>query len=254
MMQSAPHFLQAEGICHSFADERLPVLENVALSLPAGAFVALVGQSGVGKSTLLRILGGLTVPTGGQVWLDGMPIAAQQAPIGIVFQRDSLMPWRTAYENVRLPLELAGKNVSFSHQRVRDMLALVGLAGYETSYPAQLSGGMAQRVAIARALVHEPALLLLDEPFGALDALTRERMGQELLRIWQAMPVTVLLVTHSISEAVLLADEVLVLNGRPATLTDRIAIDLPRPRRLEQTETAVFQEKITAVRQAIRGD
>ena len=254
MMQSTPHFLQAEGICHSFADERLPVLENVALSLPAGAFVALVGQSGVGKSTLLRILGGLTVPTGGQVWLDGMPIAAQQAPIGIVFQRDSLMPWRTAYENVRLPLELAGKNVSFSHQRVRDMLALVGLAGYENSYPAQLSGGMAQRVAIARALVHEPALLLLDEPFGALDALTRERMGQELLRIWQAMPVTVLLVTHSISEAVLLADEVLVLNGRPATLTDRIPVDLPRPRRLEQTETAVFQEKITAVRQAIRGD
>ena len=255
MMQSAPHFLQAEGICHSFADERLPVLENVALSLPAGAFVALVGQSGVGKSTLLRILGGLTVPTGGQVWLDGMPIAAQQAPIGIVFQRDSLMPWRTAYENVRLPLEILGeKNSSFSQQKALDMLALVGLAGYENSYPAQLSGGMAQRVAIARALVHEPALLLLDEPFGALDALTRERMGQELLRIWQAMPVTVLLVTHSISEAVMLADEVLVLNGRPATLTDRIPIDLPRPRRLEQTETAVFQEKITAVRQAIRGD
>lgn len=255
MMQSTPHFLQAEGICHSFADERLPVLENVALSLPAGAFVALVGQSGVGKSTLLRILGGLTVPTGGQVWLDGMPIAAQQAPIGIVFQRDSLMPWRTAYENVRLPLEILGeKNSSFSQQKALDMLALVGLAGYENSYPAQLSGGMAQRVAIARALVHEPALLLLDEPFGALDALTRERMGQELLRIWQAMPVTVLLVTHSISEAVMLADEVLVLNGRPATLTDRIPIDLPRPRRLEQTETAVFQEKITAVRQAIRGD
>ena len=253
MMQSAPHFLQAEGICHSFADERLPVLENVALSLPAGAFVALVGQSGVGKSTLLRILGGLTVPTGGQVWLDGMPIAAQQAPIGIVFQRDSLMPWRTAYENVRLPLEILGeKNSSFSQQKALDMLALVGLAGYENSYPAQLSGGMAQRVAIARALVHEPALLLLDEPFGALDALTRERMGQELLRIWQAMPVTVLLVTHSISEAVMLADEVLVLNGRPATLTDRIPIDLPRPRRLEQTETAVFQEKIMAVRQAIK--
>lgn len=253
MMQSTPHFLQAEGICHSFADERLPVLDGVSLSLPAGAFVALVGQSGVGKSTLLRILGGLTVPTAGQVWLDGMPIAAQQAPIGIVFQRDSLMPWRTAYENVRLPLELGGKNGSFSRQKVRDMLALVGLAGYEDSYPAQLSGGMAQRVAIARALVHEPALLLLDEPFGALDALTRERMGQELLRIWQAMPVTVLLVTHSISEAVLLADEVLVLNGRPATLTDRIAIGLSRPRHLEQTQTAVFQEKITAVRHAIQG-
>ncbi|MEZ4514701.1 MAG: ABC transporter ATP-binding protein [Chloroflexota bacterium] len=249
------HFLQAEGVCHSFADERLPVLADVSLSLPAGAFVALVGQSGVGKSTLLRILGGLTVPTTGQVWLDGRPMAAQQAPIGIVFQRDSLMPWRTAYENVRLPLELLGKkNDGSSHQKVLDMLALVGLAGYENSYPAQLSGGMAQRVAIARALVHEPALLLLDEPFGALDALTRERMGQELLRIWQALPVTVLLVTHSISEAVLLADEVLVLNGRPATLTDRIPVDLPRPRRLEQTETAVFQEKITAVRHAIRGE
>lgn len=253
MIQKRTHFLQAEGVCHSFADERLPVLADVGLSLPAGAFVALVGQSGVGKSTLLRILGGLVEPTEGQVWLDGVPIVAQQAPIGIVFQRDSLMPWRTAYENVRLPLELRGENGRFSHQKVLDMLALVGLAGYEESYPAQLSGGMAQRVAIARALVHEPALLLLDEPFGALDALTRERMGQELLRIWQAMPVTVLLVTHSISEAVLLADEVLVLNGRPATLTDRIPVDLPRPRHLEQTQTAVFQEKVTAVRQAIRG-
>lgn len=257
MMQNTPHFLQAEAIGHSFADERLPVLADVSLSLPAGAFVALVGQSGVGKSTLLRILGGLTQPTTGQVWLDGVPMAAQQAPIGIVFQRDSLMPWRTAYENVRLPLELAAQNGRFAnsrlaHQKVRDMLALVGLAGYEESYPAQLSGGMAQRVAIARALVHEPALLLLDEPFGALDALTRERMGQELLRIWQAMPVTVLLVTHSISEAVLLADEVLVLNGRPATLTDRIPIDLPRPRHLEDAQTAVFQEKVTAVRQAIQ--
>ncbi|MCA9994179.1 MAG: ABC transporter ATP-binding protein [Anaerolineales bacterium] len=244
------HFLQAEGVCHSFADERLPVLADVSLSLPAGAFVALVGQSGVGKSTLLRILAGLLRPTAGQVSWAGGAIGA----IGVVFQRDNLMPWRTVAENVVLPLELRGENGRSAQNRVQEAINLVGLAGYENSYPAQLSGGMAQRVAIARALVHEPALLLLDEPFGALDALTRERMGQELLRIWQALPVTVLLVTHSISEAVLLADEVLVLNGRPATLTDRIPVDLPRPRRLEQTETAVFQEKITAVRHAIRGE
>ena len=207
--------------------------------------MALVGASGVGKSTLLRILAGLLRPSDGDVSRAG-------GTIGIVFQQDNLMPWRTVTENVMLPLELHGENGRSRRAHVQDKINLVGLAGYEDSYPAQLSGGMAQRVAIARALVHQPALLLLDEPFGALDALTRERMGQELLRIWQAHPVTVIMVTHSISEAVMLADEVLVLNGRPATITHHIPITLPRPRTIELERTAEFQDCVTAVRGAIQ--
>ena len=258
-----------------------PILAQVSLTVPAGGFVALVGASGVGKSTLLRVIGGLLPASAGEVRLLGDDPRASVAPIGIVFQHDNLMPWRTVAENVRLPLELtggageqgnraAGERASknpLPHDEgagtpaplplrapaaVQDALALVGLDGVADSYPAQLSGGMAQRVAIARALVHHPALLLLDEPFGALDALTRERMAQELLRIWQARPVTVLMVTHSISEAVLLADEVLVMNGRPAAITDRFAIDLPRPRSPESASTVAFQQYVTAIRGAIQ--
>jgi len=237
-------FLTAENVSHRFAGNG-PVLADVSLAIEPGAFVALVGASGVGKSTLLRILAGLLRPSYGQVSTAG-------GPIGIVFQRDNLMPWRTVAENVILPLELRGKNGETTNAHVYDVIKLVGLAGYEDSYPAQLSGGMAQRVAIARALVHRPALLLLDEPFGSLDALTRERMGQELLRIWEAQPVTVMMVTHSISEAVMLADEVLVLNGRPATITHRMPIHLSRPRTLDMQRTADFQDYAAAVRGAIQ--
>ncbi len=245
-------FLTAVNISHTFHD--LPVLENISLEIQSGGFVALVGPSGVGKSTLLRILAGLLRPSSGDIHMaDG----SRQEPIGLVFQRDNLMPWRTVAENVRLPLELMGVNGREANGRVQAMINLVGLVGFEQRYPAQLSGGMAQRVALARALVHEPLFLLLDEPFGALDALTRERMGLELLRIWEAMPVTVLLVTHSISEAVFLADEVLVMGSRrpnterPATITHRIPTGLPRPRDLAMERTAVFQDCVTAVRAAI---
>ncbi|MBK8988073.1 MAG: ATP-binding cassette domain-containing protein [Chloroflexi bacterium] len=255
-------FLAAEQISYAFpnGDGRL-ILDRVSLEIAPGAFVVLVGPSGVGKSTLLRILGGLLPPGGGQMWTNGRPGQIHDEPgaampLGIVFQRDNLMPWRTVYENVALPLELQGVYGRAAHDRVGQMLDLVGLAGEAADYPAQLSGGMAQRVALARALVHKPLLLLLDEPFGALDALTRERMGQELLRIWQANPVTVFMVTHSIAEAVFLADEVLVMGraeGEPATITHRFAIQLARPRRFEIQRTAIFQDYVTAVREAISG-
>jgi NitT/TauT family transport system ATP-binding protein len=190
------------------------------------------------------------------VLLNGRPPAESGVPIGVVFQRDNLMSWRTVYENVRLPLELRGDSRAGADRQVADMLELVGLERFGDSYPAQLSGGMAQRVAIARALVSEPVLLLLDEPFGALDALTRERMGQELLRIWDALPVTVFMVTHSIVEAVFLADDVLVMasqngNGHPATITQQFPIALPRPRSAEVRTTEAFRKCESAIRRAI---
>ncbi|MDX1686993.1 MAG: ABC transporter ATP-binding protein [Candidatus Promineifilaceae bacterium] len=240
-------FLHVEEVNHVFPDG-VHALADISLSIPAGSFTVLVGPSGVGKSTLLRILGGLLQPTAGRVRLKGYSPHKAREPIGIVFQQENLMPWRTAYENVRLPLEITGKKAP---DRVTDLLQLVGLQGFEQSYPAQLSGGMAQRVALARALVHEPDLLLMDEPFGALDALTRERMGQELLRIWRAMPVTVFMVTHSISEAVLLADDVLVMTDHPGRITGRVTVDLPRPRELSMQSTAAFHECAGAVRAAI---
>ena len=245
-----PAFLQAHHVSHTFPDG-LAAIADISLTVHKGAFVALVGSSGVGKSTLLRALAGLLEPTGGEVLLSGRPPREADIPIGIVFQRDNLMPWRTVVDNIRLPLELNGLSRGETRQRVAEMIDLVGLSGFEDSYPSQLSGGMAQRVAIARALVHRPALLLLDEPFGALDALTRERMGQELLRIWNALPVTVFMVTHSIPEAVLLADEVLVMTGRPGTIGVRVPVVLPRPRHLELQGTKDFQECAAAVRAAI---
>ncbi len=253
-------FLTLRDVGVTFADTGEEVLAGVSFTVPAGGFVAVVGRSGVGKSTLLRVIGGLLRPTTGVVRLNGADPADSDEAIGIVFQRDNLMPWRTVAQNVGLPLELNGDGEKGRKRDGRDSdavavgeaLAMVGLAGQGDNYPAQLSGGMAQRVALARALVHRPALLLLDEPFGALDALTREHMAQELLSIWQAHPVTVLMVTHSISEAVLLADEVLVMNDRPGRISERLAIDLPRPRTADVEATAEYQAYMAAARRAIQ--
>jgi NitT/TauT family transport system ATP-binding protein len=227
--------LAAEQISHLYPGPNggMLALDDVTLSLSRESFVCLVGPSGCGKSTLLRILAGLLAPTSGRVLLDGQPITHPQRRIGIVFQKANLMPWRTVYGNLTLPLELAGLPTAERERRAQSMLELTGLQGFAETYPAALSGGMAQRVAIGRALIHYPEVLLMDEPFGSLDALTREQMSEELLRIWAKHRKTVLMVTHSIPEAVLLADRVLVMSPRPGQLVADVAIPLPRPRSLD---------------------
>ena len=202
----------------------LRALDEVSFEVCPQEFICVLGPSGSGKTTLLRVLAGLLAPTAGEVNFGDH----QQPRIGMVFQQSNLMPWRTVLENIRLPLELTG--AADAEARARELIDLVGLTGFEYNWPRDLSGGMAQRVAIARALIHDPDLLLLDEPFGALDALTRERMWTELSRIWQARQKTVVMVTHSISESLFLADRVLVLSARPGKVKLDLEADLPRPR------------------------
>ena len=214
----------------------LQALDNVSFEVCPQEFVCVLGASGSGKTTLLRVLAGLLQPTVGAVrFADG-----RQPRIGMVFQQSNLMPWRTALQNITLPLELQGLGKQQSEMIARDLIELVKLQGFEHAWPRDLSGGMAQRVAIARALVHDPDLLLLDEPFGSLDALTRERMGIELSRIWQSRRKTVVMVTHSISESLYLADRVLVLTQRPGKLKLDLRVDLPRPRPDDVRYTAHF--------------
>jgi len=245
--------LQAVGLSHSYAISRgrLLALDGVELAVHDGEFLAVVGPSGCGKSTLLRILGGLVAPSQGQVMLGGRPLRGPLRQIGFVFQTANLMPWRTALENVTLPLEVAGLLAKEAESRARELLRLVGLEGFETARPRELSGGMAQRVAIARALVGDPQVLLLDEPFGALDALSREQMNLELLRIWQARQVTTVMVTHNLQEAVFLADRVAVMSQRPGRIRGEIRVDLPRPRTLEVMYTEFFTAYARRVRDAI---
>jgi NitT/TauT family transport system ATP-binding protein len=230
---------------------RLSVLEGLSFTVTEGEFLCLVGPSGYGKTTLLRLLAGLVKPKTGYVCLAGGQVLHPRRDVGVVFQDPTLMDWRTVRDNVALPLELDGTGREEAWQQAHALLDLVGLSGFEEYYPAQLSGGMAQRVALARALVHDPQMLLLDEPFGALDALTRERMGQELLRIWRARRKTVVMVTHSVTEAVFLGDRVLVLGARPAVVVDEVVVDLPRPRTVEVTETSDFGAVTHRVREAL---
>lgn len=226
-------------------------LEAVSFAAERDSFVCVVGPSGCGKSTLLRLIGGLLTPTRGEVRFEGQAVQGPRRRIGFLFQHANLMPWRSALDNVALPLELLGMNSGRELSRAAGMLDLVGLQGFGDTLPRDLSGGMAQRVAIARALVHDPELLLLDEPFGSLDALTRERMAFELLRIWNSRTVSVVMVTHSIQEAVLLADRVLVLSPRPGRLVLDLSSSIERPRRLDMAHTAEFGRMVEQVRAAI---
>lgn len=230
---------------------RLDVLRDVSFQVEEGEFVSIIGPSGCGKTTLLRLIAGLARPTSGRVLLNGEEVTGPSRQVGILFQKPALLPWRTAEGNVALPLEVDGAPPKEARRRARELLRWVGLAGFEQAYPAHLSGGMGQRVALARALIHDPSLLLLDEPFGSLDALTREQMGQELLRIWEARRPTVIMVTHSVSEAVLLSDRVLVLTPRPATVAAEIPIPLPRPRAPQVAETPLCVILVQQVREAL---
>ncbi len=226
-------------------------LHEVSFCVDEGEFVCLLGPSGSGKSTLLRIVNGLVSPTSGSVWLDGQRLTQPQRNIGFVFQQTNLMPWRTVLQNVLLPLEVQGTLTEADRERACRLLATVGLDGFEHVYPKQLSGGMSQRVVLARTLVHEPRLLLMDEPFSALDSLTRERLNLELLRLHRDQCSTVLMVTHSINEAVFLADRVVVLSQRPGRVRAQIPVDLPRPRDLDVMSSEAFGRLIAWVRQSL---
>ncbi len=245
--------LVVDGISKAFdGSQRVRALQRVSFAVARGEIVCLVGPSGSGKSTLLRIIAGLTQPDTGSIRLDGEAITGPHPTVGMVFQRTNLMPWRTVLENVLLPVEVAqGKVPEARRDEALATLQLVGLAEFAHAYPKQLSGGMAQRAVLARTLLQAPQLLLLDEPFGALDALTRERMNSELLRLQAVQRQTVLMVTHSINEAVFLADRVLVLSARPGKLVGEIAVDLPRPRELAVMGTSQYAELTQRVRSYI---
>jgi NitT/TauT family transport system ATP-binding protein len=242
--------VQNLSITYPDANAGLHALGPVSFEIPTRQFVCVLGPSGSGKSTLLRALAGLLPPNAGQVNF----LSPTNPRIGFVFQQSNLMPWRTVLENILLPLELEGMPRDLARQKAAELVLLVGLESFENSLPRDLSGGMAQRVALARALVHDPDILLLDEPFGSLDALTRERMWAELSRIWQARQKTVLMVTHSISEALFLADRVLVFSARPGRMRLDLPIPLPRPREDEMRYTPAFGKLARQLKDAIEED
>ena len=237
----------------AFRDQNgsLHVLDELSFSVFPEEFVCVLGPSGSGKSTLLRVLAGLLPPSQGKAYYAGNALDGPHYHVGYVFQKANLMPWRTVLENITLPLELENINEKEAREKARELIGLVGLGGFEDTLPRDLSGGMAQRVAIARALAHDPEVLLLDEPFGSLDALTRERMGSELLCIWQARRKTVIMVTHDISEAIYLADRVMVLSPRPGKLRLDMSVNLPRPRVDGMRYTPEFGEMARRLREAI---
>ncbi|TXL72254.1 ABC transporter ATP-binding protein [Vineibacter terrae] len=238
-----------------FTTERgtVTALDGVDLSVQPGGFVTLLGPSGCGKSTLLRVVADLIAPSSGSVRVLGgdASVARERRDIGFVFQDAALLPWRTAQQNVELPLEVGGGRAQPGKRSPRELLELVGLAGWENAYPHELSGGMRQRVSIARALVNDPKLLLMDEPFGALDEITRDRLNEELLRVWEETGTTILFVTHSIYEAAFLGQEVLLLAARPGRVRELVPVDLPAPRQIAMRETRAFVELVAHLRRVL---
>jgi NitT/TauT family transport system ATP-binding protein len=244
--------IEIDGLSHVYGGS-VAALEDISFSVPAGRFTVIVGPSGCGKTSLLMMLAGLRAQTRGAIRCLGRPIPEPDPlRVGVIFQEASLYPWLSALENIEFPLSLRGGNGREHRRRAEAMLELVGLAGFGERFPHELSGGMKQRVSIARGLVQDPPVLLMDEPFAALDEQTRMTMGHELLRIWSTTSKTVLFITHSLTEAVYLADEVLVMSARPGRIIDRIHVDLPRPRTYEMMATDVFGRLRDRIWQQIR--
>jgi NitT/TauT family transport system ATP-binding protein len=245
-----PPSVAVEGV-RKIWDNGLEAIREVSFTIAPGRFVSLLGPSGCGKSTLLMMLAGLVSPTAGVIRIDGTPVDGPRRQVGLMFQSPVLLPWRTVRGNVLLPVEMLRLPRREYERRARDLLAMVKLEDFADKLPRELSGGMQQRVAMCRALIHAPDILLMDEPFSALDALTRDHMGLELWRIWERHQNTVVFVTHSIREAVFLSDRVLVMGRRPATITEDLDVPLPRPRQLEMQETDEFNRHVAVLRKSI---
>jgi NitT/TauT family transport system ATP-binding protein len=250
-------YISFNGVAKTFATKSgrdIEALRDVSFEVGRNEFVTIVGPSGCGKSTLLRLAAGLTPPTVGDVLVDGAPVREPQRDVGMVFQHSVLLQWKDALGNVLLPARILGLERDAATARARALLEMVGLSEFGHRFPRELSGGMRQRVAICRALLAQPSILLMDEPFGALDALTREELSLELMRIWSEEVKTVLFVTHSIPEAVLLGDRVIVMGRRPGTVVAVADIELDRPRDIGLTATPVFQEYVASIRSRITKD
>lgn len=246
--------VELSNVTKEFGQGGVVALQDIDLEVQPGEFISLIGPSGCGKSTLLRIVGDLIQPSDGKVVVNGKPAprARVDRDYGIVFQDAVLFDWRTVEKNIALPLEMVGWDRRRRAERVREMIDLIELSGFEHHHPWQLSGGMQQRVAIARALSFSPSLLLMDEPFGALDEMTRERMNLELLRIWEQTGSTIIFVTHSIAEAVFLSTRVVVMTPRPGRITGIVDVDLPRPRNAETREHPRYADLVREVRRTLR--
>ena len=245
--------IHIEGLHKTYASSRgrVTALENVDLSIKQNEFVTLVGPSGCGKSTLLKLIGALIRPSRGKLLFDGAPLLRPTHDVGIVFQEAVLLQWRTVLDNVLLPTEILGLDKAKSRARAMDLINLVGLGGFERRFPRELSGGMQQRVSLCRALIHDPSVLLMDEPFAALDAMTREELGFELMRIWDTHKKTVIFVTHNITEAILLADRVVAMTPRPGRIARVLEIDLARPRTIDMEFTEKFKSYSGQIREVI---
>ena len=246
-------YISVQSVTKRFAagDGEVIALSNISLDIERGHFLSLVGPSGCGKSTLLRIVAGLIGPSDGQALIEGDRVVAPRRDVGIVFQSGVLLPWRSVLDNVLLPVDVARSARKEYVEHAHELLHLVGLDGFADRYPWQLSGGMQQRVAICRALILRPNILLMDEPFGALDAITREEMGVEVLKIWEEVGATVLFITHSIPEALFLSDEVAVMSARPGRIIERLDVPLSRPRSLEVLSDSAFNQLAGHVRELI---